>query len=388
MDLGWRGIEFKLHMSETVTIPVAVDLHIHLRDPSTNNAETIASGTRAAALGGYALVCDMPNNPGYATWTTQRLAEKRAKAMEGANTLIGFYAGSQPESDNIGELAGMSQLAVGLKLYGAPTTGNDNDYEAADFAPIVYEWHNRAPRKPIMLHAGQDNLTDMIQLVAGDLDHPLHICHVSSSAEVEVVSRAKDEGLSVTCGVCPHHLFKTSHDEFSEGWFARMKPPLAHQDEAEKLFALLSMGEIDVVETDHAPHSLESKWDAERANPEGSTETGHATCFGVPGIEFAVPLLLRQVKLGNLTLGRLIEITSTSPARIIGQSLNRSQATWDMQDYRVDDQAAMAVSGSKWTPYLGKLATGKLESLVINNVPILQAGNPQVLNRPTNPLIN
>lgn len=365
-------------MKSTITIPGAVDLHVHLREPGNNKAETIASGTRAALHGGYVAVCDMPNNPGQPIWSLACLSEKQKIIRKKAFIPVGTYAGAQPESDNLAELPAMAETSIGLKLYGAPTTGNDKDYQAADFSKIVKVWHQAAPGKPIMLHAGRDNLAGLINLVAKKYQHHLHVCHVNSAAEVALVTKAKKQGLPVSCGVCPHHLFKTSHDVLSEGWFARMQPPLAAQSEAEKLLELLATGDIDIVETDHAPHPSAAKWAAENDHTK--------TCFGVPGIEFAVPLLLYQVKQGRLSLERLVDATSTRPTQIIGVKLSpKTKVTWRTETYRIGDRLPEGHSGSGWTPFLDKLASGKVDKVVIDGQTVFHTGTAlkagRVLNR-------
>ncbi len=381
-----------LKSPETVVLPAAVDLHVHLREPGSNKAETIASGTRAALLGGFALVCDMPNNPGRPTWTAEALAEKQNLIRHKSHLPVATYAGAQPDSDNIGELAAISADSIGLKLYGAPTTGNIKNYDPEDFREIVQEWHGAAPDKPIMLHSGEDNLEGFIGLIPREFGHHLHVCHINSAADARLVGRAKAEGLPVSCGVCPHHLLKTSHDVAGEGWFARMKPPLARQVDAEALMDLLADGTIDVLETDHAPHSLTSKWRAEADNPMGleeslGGESPPSTCFGVPGIEFALPLLFYQMKRGRIGAERLLEAISSRPADIIGVRLApRTETAWSMEEYRIDDEEAMAISGSGWTPYLGKLALGKLKSTTILGKKLVHEGKlvgsyPRVVNR-------
>lgn len=339
-------------MAETITLPALVDIHVHLREPSENKAETIESGTKAALVGGYALVADMPNNPGKPTWSEERIDEKHAIARESAYLPVAFYAGSQPESDNIGELEKMAPKAMGLKLYGAPTTGNSNDYEAKDFVEIVNEWHRVAPEKPILLHAGKDNLTDMIGLVAGDLGHHLHVCHINDPEDVySALAEGRHKARPVTIGVTPHHLIKTSHDVHSEGEFARMQPPLAKQHDSEQLMHLLAGEQIDIVESDFAPHSKEAKWEAEH---------GTGSCYGVGGIEHIVPLLLHQVKKERLSMDRLVDVLSTKPAHLLDVKIIGG-TTWTMEDYRIESEDDM-VSGAGWTPYLGKLVTGKLVS--------------------------
>ncbi|HEX5448325.1 MAG TPA: amidohydrolase family protein [Candidatus Saccharimonadales bacterium] len=355
-------------MKQTLTIPAAVDLHVHFREPGTNKAETIRSGSRAAKSGGYGLVCDMPNNPGNPTWTMARLEQKKRIIQKTAMIPVAVYAGAQPESDNLGELPAMAAQAIGLKLYGAPTTGNENDYTANQFSEIIRVWHQSTPDKPVMLHAGAGNLKQFIELVAGKYKHHLHVCHVHSPGQVRAVKTAKKRGLKVTCGVCPHHLIMSSHQTLSDGWFARMQPPLARQDESEELFELFAKGDIDILETDHAPHSLDSKWSAEENNPTAVHDANHQTCFGVPGIEFALPLLFYQMKRGRIGLDRIIEATSAKPAEIIGVKLKKSTvATWRMETYRVGHDYPKGRSGSGWTPYLNNLAVGRVEKVAIGD---------------------
>lgn len=365
-------------VKEYIELPGLVDLHVHFREPGTTQAETIESGTRAALLGGYALVADMPNNPGRPTWTAEAMMEKHTIARQNAYIPVGFYAGWQPDSGiDPGELQRMSDKAVGLKLYGAPTTGNDKEYEAYEFLTAVSIWHEAAPEKPIMFHAGQNNLNDMVDLVAKQFGHHLHVCHVSSFNQAAFVFRKKGDGLSVSSGVTPHHLLKTSHDVHSEGWFARMQPPLAEQADSEQLMRLLADGYIDVVETDHAPHSQDAKWQAEFNNPHGAHAPGQTTCFGVPGIEFAAPLLFYQVHRGRITMERLVRAMSTRPAEIVGVQLQHStKFTWEMEEYRIDDEGYTTVSSlAQWTPYLGKLARGVINSARIGGKEVMSAGD-------------
>jgi dihydroorotase len=353
-------------MSETITLPGLVDVHVHLREPSDNKSETIQSGTMAAALGGYALISDMPNNPGNPTWTEARMKEKHQIAQRDAYIPVGFAAGSQPESDNIGELEAMSKYAIKYKIYGDPTTGNDNTYEASDFAENIAEWHRVAPDKPIFFHAGKENLEDMIGLVARNTGHALHVCHVNSPDQVELVTAAKKAELPVTCGVCPHHLLKTSYDRNTQGVFAEMQPPLAHQDDAEKLMHQVSTGEIDLIESDHAPHSKQAKWEAEYSG---------GKCYGVPGIEHIVPLMLYQVKQGYLTLERLVDAMSTQPAKLLGLRLmhTSSRSLWELEEGRIESETDV-VSQAGWTPYLGMLTGGKLIGSKIHGLYVVRNG--------------
>ena len=340
-------------MQESIRLPGLIDLHVHLRQPGTNHAETIASGSQAAVLGGYALVADMPNNPGRPTWDRDRVLEKQRIIRANAYLPIAINAGCQPEADTIGELEAMMPLAISLKGYGGKTTGinRQRDYDGPEFEPIVAELHRVAPDKPFLFHAGEHNLPYMIYLVAKRYGHHLHVCHVNDPAQVELVTDARQQGLPVTCGVCPHHLLKTSHDRTTEGKFAEMQPPLAHQTDAEKLMRLLADGHIQMIETDHAPHTKAAKQQAEHSGGD---------CFGVPGIEHAVKLMLYQVKRGNLTIERLVDAMSTQPAALFGLRLGpQTLSEWKLVDSRIESETDI-VSGACWTPYLGMNTLGEL----------------------------
>ncbi len=345
--------------------PGAVDLHVHLREPSDNMAETIESGTRAALLGGFVLVADMPNNPGAPVHSLDRLVAKHEIAEGEAWIPTAFYAGQQPETYQPGTLTDMAPHAIGLKLYGDPTTGNDNTYEAAAFRAIVEEWHEAAPDKPVMFHPGAGNLEDMIGLVAQDVQHPLHVCHVNSGAQVDLVRAAKHRELVVTAGVTPHHLLKTSHDVQTEGTFAEMMPPLVRHDEADKLLWLLNQGDIDAIETDFAPHTVEAKMRA---------EVQHGHCFGVPGIEHVLPLLFYQMRQDRLGYERLIDATFKVPARILGVTFDGTEVTWTDELRRIGDRDVEADCG--WSPYMGMLAVGRVQQVKIGGRYIVTKGKP------------
>jgi dihydroorotase len=358
-------------MSEIITLPGLVDPHVHFREPGTNTAETIYSGTMAALIGGYAVVADMPNNPGCQTWSTERVHEKRDISEKEANIVMAINAGSQPEHDNTGELQAMLKTAILTKLYGGKTTGIDRveDYEGPEFDPIVAELARVAPDKAIMFHPGKDNIPYMIDLVARKHGLRFHIAHVNDPEQVKLVGEARREGLLVTCGVCPHHILKTSHDRQTEGKFAEMQPPLAHQTDVEQLMSQLASGEIQTIETDHAPHSKEAKIHAERVGGD---------CFGVPGIEFAVQLMMYQVKQGNLSMERLVDAMSTQPAALLDIKIGSGTFTqWSMVEDRIEHESNIQ-SQAGWTPYLGMNTLGKLVESRISGKLVYQYGKPKM----------
>ena len=357
-------------MSEFIH-PGGVDLHDHFREPSrTNLAENFRSGTRAAVTGGYVVVNDMPNTPGRETWTYERLEEKAERIMQGAYIPTGIIIGMQPDADNVNEIPKMMHRAIASKQYYTWTQGNDRELGPEDFREQTAAAHEADPTKPIMVHAGED-VEGIIGMIAGDFNHPLHFCHVNDPDTVRLIGEQKKRhDTPITTGVTPHHLFKSSFDTHTEGWFARMQPPLAHQIDAKQLFDMLAEGEIDIVETDHAPHTLEAKWDAQAANPSCGREG--ASCFGVTNIEFALPMLFHQERIGNITMDRIIEATSTKPADIIGIKLSpKTRVKWDLgQEYRINDSDVM--SGSEWTPFQGKLAVGTVVDIVIGGRSLME----------------
>lgn len=362
---------------ETLVLPGFVDLHTHLREPSpVNKSETIANGSRTALLGGFEVVCDMPNNPGNPTWSEAKVDEKHEIIDRDAYNRVWLWSGAQPEADNVGELERMLMKTVGVKLYGSPNVSDYSDYAVEDFREVVEEVHRINPNKVIAFHRGDSDLEEFIAMTAKEIGQPVHVCHTNHPDEVEIVKKAKAEGLRVSIGVCLHHLVKTSHDRLTQGWFIRMLPELAHQVDAEKLLYLLARGDIDNVETDYAPHPKEAKWKAEIENPEGEhgPHSTHSTCYGVPGIEHVVPILFRQVNLGNISMSRLVDAMHTKPLQILGTSLPPSEFTWQMDNFRIEDEATQVHSGTGWTPYLGMLATGRLLEASINGKTVVERG--------------
>lgn len=353
-----------------VTLPGFVDLHVHLREPSpVNHAEDYASGTRAAALGGYVLVCDMPNTPGHETWFIERVDEKHRLVVDKAYIPIGVYYGSQPNSNNGNQVAPMLNVgSVGGKAYAGPTTSNPYELEPEDFDGTMRA-HSRTDRaKPYVIHPGQSNLERFVGVAIQDFGLKIHAAHVESEEQVDIIQAAKrrhgDE--MATCEVTAHHLLLTSHDPLSYGWLGRMQPPLADQKTAERLLERLASGDIDAIATDHAPHELDSKLAIERVNPTGDISDHTKTCFGVGGLDFTPRVIFNLVRMGYLGMDRAVDALSTRPARIIGAELSRgTYGVWDM-DHVAQISADEIESNAGWSPYVGRLATGKLLELVIN----------------------
>jgi dihydroorotase len=359
-------------MSEIVRYPVFVDPHVHFREPGTNMAESISSGSHAAVMGGYGYVFDMPNNPGKPTWTTERVLEKHALAHGDSYVHMGFYAGWQPDNNvSLDEFAVMSSFIIGKKDYLTRTTANDRVWEVDDFMGSIRAFHQYTPDKPNMVHPDNiDQVEKYMVDVAKGMNHPVHICHVNDPAVARMVAGFRDDGYPASSGVTPHHLTKTSHDVHTHGKFAEMMPPLADQVDCDELLYLLDQGVIDVVETDHAPHSYDAKMQAEH---EGGD------CFGVPGVESAFPILRYQVRRGRLSEDRLVDAMSTRPAKIMGVKIDStSYSEWDLKTFRIDMEKEQVTSAAGWSPYLGNMATGRLVRMVLHGQEVYSEKYPNL----------
>lgn len=277
--------------------PGLIDVHVHLREPGATHKEDFYTGSRAAIAGGITFMIDMPNNA-TPTISMERLEEK-IELSKKAGIDIGFHFGTNGK--NLEELpkASAHERVYGLKLYCNHTTGEMliEDPEVLD--AIFQAW---PVGKPILVHAEGEQLKQSIAR-AKKFGQRLHVCHITQAVEVADVRTAKADGLSITAGVCPHHLCLTAEARERMKGYAVMKPPLGTDEDQNALWTGLADGTIDVVETDHAPHTREEK---EKDPP----------MFGVTGLETSFSLIYKGVKEGKLTEKRLIEAMHTLPKKI------------------------------------------------------------------------
>ena len=305
------------------------DVHVHRRYRGFPQTETIATGSAAAARGGYTTVCSMPNlNP--APDTPEHLEAQLAIIRRDAVVRVKPYGTITLGQRGCGELSDFAALA-------AEVVGFSDDGRGVQSAELMEEAMRRAAAvgKPIVAHCEVDELLRGGYIHDGDYcrahghrgissesewrqverDIALaaktgcqyHVCHVSTKESVELVREAKARGLRVSCETAPHYLLLCDEDLQEEGRF-KMNPPLRSRADREALLAGIQDGTIEVISTDHAPHTAEEK------------SRGLAgSAMGIVGIETAFPLLYTGlVKPGILSLERLVELMSTSPRRIFG----------------------------------------------------------------------
>jgi len=331
-----------------IRLPGLVDMHVHFRDPGQTHKEDFLSGTTSALAGGYTDVFDMPNNQ-EPVLSLAVLKTKIAEARRKVVCNVGFHFGSL--GDNLDEFARVQPLVHGLKLYLNATTGNyllDPDY----LLKIFQAWHSP---KPILLHAEADVITTALKITA-QTNQSTHVCHVSSRQELEPILQAKRAGLPVTCGVTPHHLFLTKKDEKSLGVFATMKPSLKSQKDQDFLWD--NLDQVDVIESDHAPHTIAEK-------NEGA--------FGVPGLETTLALLLQAEQEGRLRREDILAKCAENPRKILGL-IEDKQTFIEVEPgaYQIRNEDLKTKCG--WTPFAGRTGWGRVKRVTIKDKVVFENG--------------
>jgi len=341
-------------------LPGLIDVHVHLRDPGDTHKEDFHTGTEAALAGGVVAVLDMPNNSPPTT-DGETLRRKAEIASQKAVCDFGFYLGAT--DDNAARCAELSRQVAGLKIYMGQTYG---PLKMAHLVALMAHFRNWPADRSIAVHAEGPAMAGAIAL-ARLYDKRLHICHISRKAEIELIRKAKESwGTAwLTCEVTPHHLFLTQADVARLRSFAHVKPPLGTEEDRAALWNNLDI--VDVIASDHAPHTIAEK---EGAEPPP----------GVPGLETTLPLLLTAVAEGRLTWERLIKLTSVNPARIFG--LKQDEETYievDPDDKYVLDGSSLRTKCG-WTPFEGMSVQGRVVRVYLRGV--LAYADGQVLVQP------
>jgi carbamoyl-phosphate synthase/aspartate carbamoyltransferase/dihydroorotase len=338
-------------------LPGLIDIHVHLRDPGQTHKEDFFTGTSAALAGGFTTVIDMPNNVTPIT-TAERLDEKIAIAREKTVCDIGFHFGTL--GDNTDQYEAIENKAMGLKVYLDHTTGGFI-IDRERLQTVFEYWPGTTP---VLAHA-EGEMIDLVIDMVKMFGKKAHIVHISARDELDRVIAAKEQGLPVTCGVCPHHLFLTYDDEASLKTYGLMKPRLKTREDVEYLWKHLDA--IDVIESDHAPHTKEEK---ESESPP----------YGVPGLETTLPLLLRAEADGRLTREKLISLAYSRPAEIF--RVPTDETTFievdEEAEYYIDSSTLKTKCG--WTPFGGIKLKGAVRSVTLRGTVVYRDG--EILAQP------
>lgn len=341
-------------MTTILRLPGLIDAHVHLREPGGTQKEDLASGSAAALAGGFTAVLDMPNNTPPII-DAASLVAKREGAASRLHCDVGFFLGASADAP-LPEAA-LAAASAGLKVYLDVTFGPLRVNELGPLQAYMAAW----PRhKPIVFHAEGASVAVAVGLCTL-FRRPVHLAHVSRRDEVALIRRAKEAGLPVTCEVTPHHLFLTEEDAAVLGPLGMMRPPLGAEADVAALWQNLDL--IDIIATDHAPHTL-----AEKA--------GAKPPPGVPGLETALPLMLTAVAAGRLTLERMVEMMYETPRRLFG--LPVQPETW----VEVDTAARWTLGSDGlftkcgWTPFAGRSVQGRVVSVTLRGREVLRHGRP------------
>lgn len=342
-------------MAKIITLPGLIDAHVHLREPGAIQKEDFETGTKAAIAGGFTVVLDMPNNP-VPTISPEALQEKMDRAKGRIFCDVGFHFGASSKS--IRYFNEIKNKVFGLKVYMNQTTGELLMEDEEILKEVFSSW----PReKVILVHAEGETLQKAISL-AKQFKTRLHVCHVSLKEEIELIKAARTSGLGISCEVSCHHLFLTDVDAKRLGPFGVMRPPLENKENQDALWQAIADGTIDIIASDHAPHTRQEK-------------LGEKVPNGVPGLETTLPLLLTAVNEGRLTIEKLIELTFTNPKKIFG--LSEQENTYvevDLAESFVIRNENLQTKCS-WSPFADMKVMGKVKKVVLRDQLVFDGQN-------------
>lgn len=345
---------------QRLVIEGVVDPHVHLRGMAWAHKGDFYTETCAAVAGGYWLVCDMPNTPP-ATLSPDALQVKLDAISAQAVCDWGVYYGASAD-DNTATFGAVYGDVCGIKMFCNDTTGHLLIEDQAVRGRHYAAWQSD---KPIAVHAEGETVAEVLALVR-EYGRRTHFCHISTAYEMKLLTAAKREGLPVTVGVCPHHLWLTEDDLSRLGAYGWMKPSLKTYADRDALWEGLLNGVVDCVESDHAPHTREEK--------ESDTPP-----YGVPGLETTLPLLFTAALDGRLTLERAMELVSTGPCRIWG--LVPPAATYTVLELGTEYilTNSRMLTKPKWSPFEGMRAAVRVSETWIRGVKVYDGQKVTVL---------
>lgn len=362
-------------------LPGVIDSQVHFREPGGEHKETLGTGSQAAVMGGVTAVFEMPNtNP--LTTSADALADKIRRGRETMYCDFAFYVGATRE--NIADIPDLERLpgSAGIKVFIGSSTGNllvDDEeslsrviaalsrraaFHSEDEARLIERKGVRREGDPLSHTEWRDPeaaliSTRLLLKLAREHGKRVHVLHISTGDEMRLLAEHKDVA---SVEATPQHLTLTTPEAYEKlGTLAQMNPPLrdaAHQD---GLWWGIEQGVVDVLGSDHAPHTLEEKAEPYPKSPSG-----------MPGVQTLVPVMLDHVNAGKLSLQRFVDLTSHGPQRIFGMARKGRIAAGYDADFTIVDLKAERViendqvaSKSGWTPFDGKRVTGWPKGTII-----------------------
>jgi len=356
--------------------PGFCDVHVHFREPGFSYKETIKSGSLASARGGYTCVCTMPNlNPvpdskehlekqleiikndsvidiyPYGSITVAQQGKELSDFDKMANDVVAFSDdGKGVQSEKMMEEAMLKAKALG-KIIVAHCEDNSMLKGGYIHDGIYAKEHNH---KGICSESEWGPIARDIEL-AKKTGAKYHVCHISCKESVELIRKAKAEGVDITCETAPHYLLLDENDLKEDGKF-KMNPPLRSTQDKKALIEGIKDGTIDIIATDHAPHSIEEK-----------SKGLDGSAFGIVGIETAFPLLYTYlVKTNVITLEKLLELLCVNPRKRFNIPFNDGFTVWDLdKEYKINPNEFLSMG--KATPFENTKVLGKCLYTKIGN---------------------
>ena len=352
---------------EYTVLPGFCDVHVHFREPGFSYKETIASGSLAAARGGYSAVCTMPNlNP--VPDSAENLSRQLEIIERDAHVAVYPYGSitRMQAGIELSDMEAMAQSAIAFSDDGRGVQSEEMMLEAMRRAKalgkmIVAHCEDNSLLRGGYIHDGEYAAAHSHKGICSESEWgPIardielaertgcayHVCHISTKESVDIIRRAKARGVDITCETAPHYLVLDDSDLKEEGRF-KMNPPLRSREDREALIEGIKDGTIDMIATDHAPHSAEEK------------SRGLAgSAFGIVGIETAFQTLYTHlVKKGVITLQRLIELMAINPRERFGIPFGNDFSIWKLdEEFTVDPNEF--VSMGRATPFEGERLCG------------------------------
>lgn len=369
-------------------MPGFIDMHVHLREPGEEYKETIATGTQAAAAGGFTAVACMPNTkPVLDSESGISLVVNRAKGAQARVYPVGAIS-RESHGEHLAEFGEMRQAgAVAFTDDGRPVVNSQMMRRALEYAanfdlPIISHCEEMSLSQNGAMNEGAISTRLGLQGIPGAAEaimvyrdlalaeltgHRLHLAHISTAESVSLIRRAKARGCRVTAETAPHYFTLTEEAIAQYDTCAKMNPPLRGTADLQAIIEGLKDGTIDAIASDHAPHSdMEKEVEFDQA------------ANGIIGLETSVPLSLRLVHDGVLTVGRLVELMSVNPARILGVA-GGSLAEGAVADMTIIDPERQftyskdtVVSKSKNSPFLDWQFTGQAVLTIVGGRIMLQ----------------
>ncbi len=365
-----------------IIVPGLCDVHVHFREPGFSYKETIASGSAAAAHGGYTAVCTMPNLdpvPDSAEHLQVQLdAIKRGAAIK----VLPYGAITVGEKGE--RLADMEAISDKVCAFSDDGKGVQNDEmmreamtaakrlgkiiaaHCEDNSLLFGGYIHDGEYAKAHGHRGISSASEYKQIerdlrLAEETGCAYHVCHISTKESVELIRQSKARGVDVTCETAPHYLVLCDEDMQEDGRF-KMNPPLRSREDKEALIEGIKDGTIDMIATDHAPHSAEEKG-----------RGLEKSLMGVVGLETAFPVLYTELVMKNIiTLDRLIELMSFKPKERFGIDTNNDFAVFDISEaYKIDPENFLSMGRA--TPFAGREVFGRCLLTVHNEKVVYKA---------------